>query len=92
MSDDILTKIDRATMSVSLEGREPLLDHRIIEYLARVPKEIKYKNKEGKYLLKKLLYKYLPRKLVDRQKSGFQIPLNSWLRDKLKAVGDEIST
>ena len=86
MSDDILTKIDRATMSVSLEGREPLLDHRIIEYLARVPKEIKYKNKEGKYLLKKLLYKYLPRKLVDRQKSGFQIPLNSWLRDKLKPL------
>lgn len=86
MSDDVLTKIDRATMSASLEGREPLLDHRIIEYLARVPKEIKYKNNEGKYLLKKLLYKYLPKQLVDRQKSGFQIPLNSWLRGKLKPL------
>jgi len=84
MNDDVLTKVDRATMSVSLEGREPLLDHRIIEYMARVPVEIKYKNREGKYLLRKILYKYLPKEIIDKPKSGFQIPLNEWLRSELK--------
>lgn len=84
MNDDVLTKIDRATMSVSLEGREPLLDHRIIEYMARVPLNIKYKNNQGKYLLRQILYKYLPKEIVDKPKSGFQIPLNDWLRSELK--------
>ncbi|MGB6328234.1 MAG: asparagine synthase (glutamine-hydrolyzing) [Halarcobacter sp.] len=86
MNDDVLTKVDRATMSVSLEGREPLLDHRIIEYMARVPLEQKYKNKQGKYLLRKILYKYLPKELIDKPKSGFQIPLNEWLRGDLKPL------
>ncbi|MGA1941026.1 asparagine synthase (glutamine-hydrolyzing) [Arcobacter sp. YIC-310] len=86
MNDDVLTKVDRATMSVSLEGREPLIDHRIIEYLARVPFDIKYKNRQGKYLLRQVLYKYLPKELVDKPKSGFQIPLNEWLRDELKPL------
>ncbi len=86
MNDDVLTKVDRATMSVSLEGREPLLDHRIIEYMARVPFNIKYKNKQGKYLLRQVLYKYLPKELVDKPKSGFQIPLNEWLRYELKPL------
>ena len=84
MNDDVLTKVDRATMSVSLEGREPLLDHRIIEYLARVPNHIKYKNNEGKYLLRKILYKYLPKKMVDKPKSGFQIPMEEWLKNDLR--------
>ena len=84
MNDDVLTKVDRATMSVSLEGREPLLDHRIIEYLSRVPTDIKYKNKQGKYLLRQILYKYLPQNMIDKPKSGFQIPLNEWLRGDLK--------
>ena len=86
MNDDVLTKVDRATMSVSLEGREPLLDHRIIEYMARVPLDIKYKNKQGKYLLRQVLYKYLPKEMVDKPKSGFQIPLNEWLRGDLKPL------
>lgn len=86
MNDDVLTKVDRATMSVSLEGREPLLDHRIIEYMARVPLEIKYKNNQGKYLLRQVLYKYLPKDLVDKPKSGFQIPINEWLRGELKSL------
>lgn len=86
MNDDVLTKVDRATMSVSLEGREPLLDHRIIEYMARVPLDIKYKNKQGKYLLRQVLYKYLPKEIVDKPKSGFQIPLNEWLRGELKPL------
>ncbi|UYF42472.1 asparagine synthase (glutamine-hydrolyzing) [Aliarcobacter cryaerophilus] len=86
MNDDVLTKVDRATMSVSLEGREPLLDHRIIEYMAKVPLEIKYKNKQGKYLLRQVLYKYIPKEMVDKPKSGFQIPLNEWLRGELKPL------
>jgi asparagine synthase (glutamine-hydrolysing) len=86
MNDDVLTKVDRATMSVSLEGREPLLDHRIIEYMARVPLDIKYKNKQGKYLLRQILYKYIPKEMVDKPKSGFQIPLNEWLRGELKPL------
>jgi len=84
MNADVLTKVDRATMSVSLEGREPLLDHRIIEYLARVPEELKYKNKQGKYLLRQILYKYLPKEMVDKPKSGFQIPLEEWLKGDLR--------
>ncbi|MDN5126832.1 asparagine synthase (glutamine-hydrolyzing) [Aliarcobacter butzleri] len=86
MNDDVLTKVDRATMSVSLEGREPLLDHRIIEYMAKVPLDIKYKNTQGKYLLRQILYKYLPKEMVDKPKSGFQIPLNEWLRCELKPL------
>ena len=89
MNDDVLTKVDRATMSVSLEGREPLLDHRIIEYMARVPLDIKYRNKQGKYLLRQILYKYLPKEMVDKPKSGFQIPLNEWLRDELRTMVDK---
>ena len=84
MNDDVLTKVDRATMSASLEGREPLLDHRIIEYLARVPENLKYKNKQGKYLLRQILYKYLPKEMVDKPKSGFQIPLEEWLKGNLR--------
>ncbi|MDN5102202.1 asparagine synthase (glutamine-hydrolyzing) [Aliarcobacter butzleri] len=86
MNEDVLTKVDRATMSVSLEGREPLLDHRIIEYMAKVPLDIKYRNKQGKYLLRQILYKYLPKEMVDKPKSGFQIPLNEWLRCELKPL------
>ncbi|WP_457571548.1 asparagine synthase (glutamine-hydrolyzing) [Desulfovulcanus sp.] len=89
MCDDVLVKVDRATMSVSLEGREPLLDHRIIEYMARVPEEIKYKNNTGKYLLRKILYKFVPKELVDKPKSGFQIPLQEWLADDLKYLIDK---
>ena len=84
MSDEVLTKVDRATMSVSLEGREPLLDHRIIEYMARVPIDLKYKNKQGKYLARQILYKYIPKSLIDKPKAGFQIPLLEWLQNDLK--------
>lgn len=86
MNDDVLTKVDRATMSVSLEGREPLLDHRIIEYMARIPLDLKYKNGQSKYLLRQILYKYIPKEFVDKPKSGFQIPLNEWLRGELKPL------
>ena len=84
MVGDVLTKVDRATMSVSLEGREPLIDHRIVEYMARVPVEMKYKNNHGKYLVRQILYKYIPQSLIDKPKAGFQIPLPEWLQSDLK--------
>ena len=86
MNDDILTKVDRATMSVNLEGREPLLDHRLIEYMAGIPLEIKYKEKQGKYILKKVVNKFIPKDMIEKPKSGFQVPLNEWLRSKLKPI------
>ncbi|MDQ7085049.1 MAG: asparagine synthase C-terminal domain-containing protein [Sulfurovum sp.] len=84
LPDDILTKVDRATMSATIEGREPLLDHRLIEYLARVPIAIKYKNKQPKYLARQILYQYIPPKLIDKPKVGFQVPLQEWLTHDLK--------
>ena len=84
MVDDVLAKVDRATMSLSLEGREPLLDHRIVEYMARVPVDLKYKNKQGKYLARQILYKHIPQALVDKPKAGFQVPLQAWLQNDLK--------
>jgi len=84
MADDILTKVDRASMAVSLEAREPLLDHKLIEFMAKIPKGIKYKNNTQKYLLKKILYKYIPKELIERPKAGFQVPLMEWMRSDLK--------
>jgi asparagine synthase (glutamine-hydrolysing) len=84
MANDILTKVDRASMNVSIEAREPLIDHKIIEFIAKVPTSIKYKENQGKYLLKKILYKYIPKELIERPKSGFQVPLYEWLKDELK--------
>lgn len=84
MSDDILTKIDRATMSVSLEGREPLLDHRIIEFAAQLPSDFKYRDGSSKFILKQIAHHYIPQSLLDRPKMGFGIPVEIWLRDALK--------
>jgi asparagine synthase (glutamine-hydrolysing) len=69
-------------MSVSLEGREPLLDYRIIEYVAQLDHTLKIKNGEKKYLLKKIAHRYIPKNLLDRPKQGFGIPINEWFRDK----------
>ena len=89
MLDDVLTKVDRSTMSASIEGREPLLDHRLSEFMAKINSSLKYKNKKGKYLLREVLYKYLPKELVERPKSGFNIPLSTWLRNDLKHIVDK---
>jgi asparagine synthase (glutamine-hydrolysing) len=88
MVDDILTKVDRTSMAVSLEGREPLLDHRIAELLAQVPVEMKVKNGDKKYLLKKIVHKYVPQELIDRPKKGFGFPVFEWLRDDLNEYID----
>ncbi len=84
MVDDILVKVDRATMSVGLEGREPFLDNRIIEFVSQLPSSLKYNNGEKKYLIKKIAHKYIPKELLDRPKTGFSLPVNEWLRNELK--------
>jgi len=86
MVDDILQKVDRATMRVSLEGREPFLDQRIIEYAARLPTAYKYKDGIGKYLLKDIVHQYVPKAMMERPKMGFGVPLEKWLRHELKDV------
>jgi asparagine synthase (glutamine-hydrolysing) len=86
LPDDILAKTDRATMSAGLEGREPLLDHRIIEWAAQLPLHLKYNNGDKKYLLKKLTHKYLPAEIMDRPKMGFGIPFGKWLKGDLKPL------
>jgi asparagine synthase (glutamine-hydrolysing) len=82
--DDILTKVDRATMSVSLEGREPLLDYRLIEYIARLDPDLKINKGDKKYLLKQITHKYLPKEMMDRPKMGFSVPIIEWFSDELK--------
>jgi len=82
--DDILTKVDRATMSVGLEGREPLLDFNVINFVARIDPSFKIRNGNKKYLLKQISHKYLPREIMDRPKMGFGVPIYDWFRDDLK--------
>lgn len=81
---DILTKVDRATMAASLESRAPLLDHRIHEWASGLPAHLLVDDRHGKIILRQLLYRYVPRALVDRPKAGFKAPLESWLRGDLK--------
>jgi asparagine synthase (glutamine-hydrolysing) len=86
---DILAKVDRATMAVSIEGREPLIDHRIVEFAFRLPLSLRRGSLGSKHILRKILYRYVPRNLVDRPKMGFGIPLSEWLRGDLSYLLDE---
>lgn len=87
--DDILQKVDRATMTHSLEGREPFLDHRILEFAAQLPDNFKYDNGIKKRILKDITHQYIPQKLLDRPKMGFAIPIASWLNNQLKDYVEE---
>ena len=82
--DDILQKVDRASMTVSLEGREPFLDHRIIEFAAQLPDNFKYHKGIKKHILKEITHQYIPKSLMDRPKTGFAIPIEKWLAADLK--------
>jgi len=90
LPDDILVKVDRSSMANSLEARAPFLDRRVMEFAARLPLNFKVRNGSGKWLLRKVLHKYVPPALVERPKAGFAIPLDSWVRGPLRDWAEEL--
>lgn len=90
LPDDILTKVDRASMACSLEVRTPLLDHRVVEFMARIPYGMKTNMTDTKILLRKLAKRYVPASILNRPKQGFAIPVGAWIQKELRSWVEEI--
>ena len=86
LRDEIMVKVDRSTMFASLEGREPLLDHNLIEFVASLPTEFHFKNHNDKSILKDITHKYIPKSLLERPKHGFSVPIGDWLKNDMRDI------